>query len=116
MTNKPQSVLTGIFAATLVAAAIPRASASAPKATEVPAQMVITVQPAHKGGSMPNGLVAGDVTVLQGNTRVPVVRLQRLTGDLANMQLFVFLDDSTRSSRSEEHTSELQSLRHLVCR
>jgi hypothetical protein len=98
MTNKPQSVLTGIFAATLVAAAIPRASASAPKATEVPAQMVITVQPAHKGGSMPNGLVAGDVTVLQGNTRVPVVRLQRLTGDLANMQLFVFLDDSTRSS------------------
>src|ERR1035441_9278316 len=28
----------------------------------------------------------------------------------------VFADDGNRPPRSEEHTSELQSLRHLVCR
>src|ERR1035438_10631131 len=39
----------------------------------------------------------------------------------AAMKIFVFLARKSvplpdRSSRSEEHTSELQSLRHLVCR
>src|SRR5262245_63836060 len=29
---------------------------------------------------------------------------------------FVVLDELTKGLRSEEHTSELQSLRHLVCR
>src|SRR5438045_5181571 len=41
---------------------------------------------------------------------------------LLRQQLFVYrdlykwLDDPFQAPRSEEHTSELQSLRHLVCR
>jgi len=49
-------------------------------------------------GSLPESLVGGDVTVQQGNTPAAVVGLQRLVGGLAEMQLFVLLDDSTRSS------------------
>jgi hypothetical protein len=36
--------------------------------------------------------------VQQGNRRTPVVRLDRLAGAFADVQLFILLDDSTRSS------------------
>src|SRR5262245_3800081 len=36
----------------------------------------------------------------------------KVKGDIARL----FSDDRARQARSEEHTSELQSLRHLVCR
>ena len=91
-----QGVVTGMIAVALVPAN-PGISATIPNATGVPAQMVITVRPAH-GGSRPASLKAGDLMVLRGSTPEPVVRLQRLAGDLADLQLFVFLDDSTRSS------------------
>jgi hypothetical protein len=63
-----------------------------------PAQMVITVQPAHHGGTEPKTLQPGDLTVTADGAHVPVTGLRRLAGDLANMQLFIYLDDSTRSS------------------
>jgi hypothetical protein len=91
-----EGVVTGMIAVALMAAN-PGISASIPNAGRVPAPMVITVLPAA-GGSRPKSLEAGDVTVLQGNTPAPVIRLQRLAGDLADMQLFVLLDDSTRSA------------------
>jgi hypothetical protein len=71
--------------------------------------MVITVEPAHQGGSRPSSLQAGDVTVTQGKTSVPVARLQRLSGGLADMQLFIFLDDSTQSSSLGLHLPELKT-------
>jgi len=107
--TKPKCVRTGVFVAALVMAAISEVWASAPNAPRVPAQMVITVQPAHQGSATPVVLGTGDLTVSQGNTRVPIVRLQRLAGSLADMQLFVFLDDSTRSSSLGLQLPELRT-------
>jgi hypothetical protein len=89
-----QVVTAGLMA---VALASPAISASIPNAPAVPTQMVVTVLPA-RGGNRTESLQPGDLKVLQGNTPAPLVRLQRLAGDLADMQLFVLLDDSTRSS------------------
>ncbi len=83
---------------------------ASPDSTGAPAQMVITVQPARTGGAVPGDLQKHDVNVLQGRTPLTVTNLQRLTGDLANMQLFLYLDDSTRSSSLGLHIPELQEL------
>jgi hypothetical protein len=67
--------------------------------TPAPAtHFVITVRPAHHGGEVPNELRAADLTLTQGNVSTPVLRVQRLIGDLGDMQLFVLVDDSTRAS------------------
>jgi hypothetical protein len=63
-----------------------------------PAEMVITVQPARHSSGEPPKLQVGDLTVTEGGAAVPVTSLRRLAGDLANMQLFIYLDDSTRSA------------------
>jgi hypothetical protein len=55
--------------------------------------MVVTVQPVHRGGSVPNDLAADDLSILEGKTSVPVVRLQRFAADLSDLQLFILLDD-----------------------
>jgi hypothetical protein len=90
-------------------AALPAPGASEPNSTGVPTQMVITVQPSHAGGSIPQDLQARDVTVLEGNTRVPVLGVERLAGERAEMQLFVLLDDSTRSSSLGIQLPELKT-------
>jgi len=107
MIFKPQRVMAGMFAA--VVAAIPNAGASTPNATGEPAQMVITVQPAHPGGPVPAFLVPGELTVLQGNTPVPVLSVERLSKSMAGMQLFIFLDDSARSTSLGVQLSELKA-------
>jgi hypothetical protein len=66
-------------------------------ATGTQTQLVITARPDGNSGTPPI-LAAGDVAVVQGKTPAKVVGLQRLAGELADMQLFVFLDDSSRSS------------------
>jgi hypothetical protein len=83
-------------------------SASIPVAKGAATQMVITVRPAP-GSSRSDSLEAGDLTVLQGKAPAPIVRLQRLVGELADMQLFVFLDDSTRSSSLGIQLPELKT-------
>jgi hypothetical protein len=100
-------VVTGMIAAVVLAANLGVAS-SLPNATGVPTQMVITVLPTRSGAE-PASLEAKDLRVRHGNAPAPVVRLQRLTGDLADMQLFVLLDDSTRSSSLGNHLSELKT-------
>jgi len=92
-----QGVVSGVFAIALMA-----------NATGVPAPMVITVRPSS-GASQPVNLAANDVKVLQGNAPVSVVRLQRLSGALADMQLFVLLDDSTRSASLGTQLPELKT-------
>ena len=97
----------GMIAVALTAASL-GISSSLPNATDVPTQMVITVLPA-KDGVQPASLDAKDVTVLRGHTREPVVGLQPLTGGSADMQLFVLLDDSTRSTSLGTHLAELKA-------
>jgi hypothetical protein len=105
--NTAQDALTGMLAVALVAVS-PGMSASNPNATGVPERMVITVRPSP-GGGRPASLATGDVRILQGNTAAPVASLQRLAGDLADMQLFVLLDDSTRSASLGTQLPELKT-------
>jgi hypothetical protein len=104
---KIKRVITEVVTAILVAGSF---AISAPKTntTGAPTQMVITMRPAL-GDNRSDGLEAADVTVLRGNTPVPVLRLERLSGDLADMQLFVLLDDSTRSSSLAVQLPELKT-------
>jgi hypothetical protein len=99
-------IATGVIAVAFMAAG-PGMSASTPNTAGVPTQMVITLLPTAGGGRA--SLQAGDLSVLQGNTPAPVVGLQRLTGGLADMQLFVLLDDSTRSSSLGTQLPELKT-------
>jgi|HubBroStandDraft_5_1064220.scaffolds.fasta_scaffold33976_2 hypothetical protein len=99
--------VSGMIAAVLIAAS-PGISSSLPNAIDAPTQMVITVLPA-KGDAQPASLDARDLKVQQGKRQVPVVRLQRLAGDLADVQLFVLLDDSTRSFSLGNHLAELKA-------
>jgi hypothetical protein len=91
-----QGIVGGMVVLTL-AAVSPGFSASLPNSNDVQTQAVITVRPAS-GRGRSEKLQGRDLTVLQGKTPVSVVGLERLAGDLADMQLFVLLDDSTRSS------------------
>jgi hypothetical protein len=84
-----------IMVATLLGASSEMWAAGTPPPAN---HMVITVRPTHHGGEVPNELRAADLTVMQVNIATPVLRVQRLTGDLGDMQLFVLMDDSTRTS------------------
>ena len=102
-----RDVVTGMIAVVFVAAN-PGVSGPVPNTTTVPTQLVITVRSAHRG-SPPESLVGGDVSVQQGDARVAVVSLQRLVGGMADMQLFVLLDDATRSSSLGIQLPELKT-------
>lgn len=81
----------------IMMAAIPGIASSLPNAPDAPTQMVVTVHPSANG-SPSQKLEAGDVKVTLGRIPARVVNLQRLTGNRADMQLFILLDDSLRSS------------------
>ena len=72
------------------------------------AQVVVTVLSDHRGEADP-ALERSDLTVLEGNQTLRVIGLDRLAGDLAAMQLFVLLDDSTRPSSLGVHLPELKA-------
>jgi hypothetical protein len=100
-------VLTGMIAAALLAIN-PAIAATLPDTTTVPDQLVVTVLRAQNA-SRPQNLQPGDLTVLADKIPARVVSVERLAGNLADMQLFVLLDDSTRSSSLGIHLSELKS-------
>jgi hypothetical protein len=102
---KFRSVLIGMAA--LFGAAHPAVSAG-PTAKGLTAQLVVTVRPTA-GEDRQENLQVRDLTVSQGNTFLGVDHLQRLTGDAAAMQMFIFLDDSTRSSALGTHLAELRT-------
>ena len=91
-----------VFAAVLSASLL---SAAPPKVGATQASMVVTVQPSKSGAPT---LQPGELTVLADHAPAPVTGLRRLTGDRAGMQLFVLLDDSTRSASLSLHFSELR--------
>jgi hypothetical protein len=100
-------LLTGMVGLALLAAK-PGISATLPDTAGGPPQMVVTLLKGA-GGSRPDNLAQGEIAVTLGKTSVPVAHLQRLAGALADMQLFVFLDDSTRSGSLGVHIAELKS-------
>jgi hypothetical protein len=102
-----QSLLFGTIA-TAFLAANPGISSSMPNAAGGSTQMVVTVKTAH-GANAPTDLGADDLAVLVGKTPARFVSSARLTGDLAGMQLFVLLDDSTRASSLGVQLPELKS-------
>ena len=102
-----QGIVTGMIGMALLAAS-PGFSASIPNAPGAPTQLVITVRPTP-GVIRPETLASGDVSVLQGNTPTTVVGMQRMTGALAGMQLFILLDDSTRSASLGTQLPELKT-------
>jgi hypothetical protein len=76
-------------------------SASLPDTGTATAQMVITVRP-------PQTLDAADLKIIVNKNPARVVRVERLAGDRAGMQLFILLDDSTRSGSLAIQLSELK--------
>lgn len=88
-------ITAALVAASLVASA--GMAGSLPNAAPGSAQMVITAIPA-KGATPPAALDRDDITVTLAKAPARVIGLQRLAGPLANMQLFVLLDDSTPAS------------------
>lgn len=84
-----QSVVMAIMAVGVSSAA------TIPNATET--QMVVTVRPGS-GHSETGPVEASDIKVELSGASTPVIGLKRLSGNLADTQLFVLLDDSTRSS------------------
>jgi hypothetical protein len=85
----------------------PGIAASLPDTAGSP-QMVVTVLPGA-GGIRPGNIGPGELSVTLGKTSTPVVRIERLAGELAGMQLFVLLDDSTRSASLGTHFDELKA-------
>lgn len=98
----------GVAAVALMAIG-PGISASTRNPEAVPTHMVITVLPGTAGNRSDHVLEPGELTVLQGNVPAPVLSVQRLTGDLATMQLVVLLDDSTQSASLGTHLGELKT-------
>jgi hypothetical protein len=99
-------LLTPMLGLALIAAK-PAVCATLPDITGSP-QIVVTLLKGA-GGSRPDNLGPDDIAVQVGKNRAPIAQLQRLSGDLANMQLFVFLDDSTRSGSLGTHLGELKA-------
>jgi VWFA-related protein len=70
--------------------------------------MVVTVLPGARG-NRPDNLTPGDFNVTLDKAPAPIAHLQRLTGELADMQLFLLLDDSSRSGSLSTHLAELKT-------
>jgi hypothetical protein len=81
-------------------------AATIPNATE--AQMVVTLRPSS-GHSEVEPVEASEIKVELAGASAPVVGLKRLSGNLADTQLFVLLDDSTRSSSLGTQLPELKT-------
>lgn len=69
-----------------------------PAVSSAVAQLTITVLPASRGVAAPANVIPGDLMLSERDNRVPVLRVERLPANQSDLQLFVVLDDSTRSS------------------
>src|SRR5437899_12820139 len=63
-----------------------------------------------------NDTATTEIYTLSLHDALPIYRRNRYTIQSDFARALYFLDGKQIQSRSEEHTSELQSLRHLVCR
>jgi hypothetical protein len=83
-------------------------AATLPDVAGVQSKMVITVVPEGSREQTPQ-LQMGDVAIERGNLPVHVTHLERLPADLKDVQLFVLLDDSTRSTSLGLQIPELKT-------
>jgi len=88
--------------------AVPPGTPSSFPSGGAPTQMVVTAIPAP-GNDAPVSLGADDVSVQVGKLPAHILGSRRLSGDLADTQLFVLLDDSTRSSSLSLQLRELKT-------
>src|SRR5579863_1911492 len=100
----PRNLVFGMLATAFVAAN-PGFSGPLPNAG-VPAKIVVTVT---SSGVAPQILGADDLAVMLSKNPARVTGSQRLAGNLADMQLFVLLDDSARSSSLSLQLPELKA-------
>jgi hypothetical protein len=70
--------------------------------------VVITVLSGHHS-DQPANLDLADIKAVVGKAPAPVVGIKRLAGASADMQLFILLDDSTRSASLGVHLPELKA-------
>ena len=71
------------------------------------AEIIVTVQ--SRSDSASRGLQADHVSVYQGNSQRKVIGLERLTGEDAAMQLFIYVDDSIRTETLRTLLPDLQN-------
>jgi hypothetical protein len=103
---KFQASVIGIIAG--LAASTSGVASSGPNAATGSAQMVVTVLPAT-GVNPKAALDRDDLMVTLNKKPARVLRSQQFTGNLADMQLFVLLDDSARSSAVGLQIPELKA-------
>ncbi len=80
----------------------------APAPEDTPAHLVVTVEP-HKGASAPV-INREDVMVLEGHDRDKVLDWVPAQGDRAALELFIFIDDSSRSDLG----TQLEDIRKFI--
>jgi hypothetical protein len=94
------SLFLGVGVLHLCAAAEGKSAASV-------AELIVTVQSRSDSGSL--GLQADDVTVHQGNSVRKIVGFDRLSGEEAAMQLFIYLGGSIRTETLETLLPDLKN-------
>lgn len=108
MTFNFRSYFSMLFASALLVGASSAAMAADADAASATANAVITVKPVRSGAEAKT-LGSNEVIAYTGKNRAQVTSVERLQGDQAAMQLFIFLDDSTRSGALGTKIPELKS-------
>jgi hypothetical protein len=90
--------LAAIFVVVLgmIASSTPASDEKSDSSSDVPVHMVVTVKPRH-GDQVP-AVAASDVKVYQRNQQNMVTSLIPLQGDRAGLQLFILIDDTSRTT------------------
>ena len=81
----------------------PASAQQANSSTDVPVHMVVTVKP-HHGAQVP-AVAADDVKVYQKGKRDMVASWVPLQGDRAGLQLYILIDDTSRSTLALQYSS-----------
>jgi hypothetical protein len=107
MTLNFRSYSLALFASALLLGASSAVLSADAGSVPVTANAVITVKPARANAEAKT-LGSNEVVAYTGKNRAQVTALERLQGDQAGMQLFIFLDDSTRSGALGTKIPELK--------
>jgi hypothetical protein len=92
----------GLFLGVIFGPALASAQ-QANSSTDVPVHMVVTVKP-HRGAQVP-AVAADDVKVYQKGQLDTVASWVPLQGDRAGLQLFILIDDTSRSTLALQYSS-----------
>lgn len=69
-------------------------------------QMIVTIQPDRAGQA--NEFRPGDLRVYQGNSRRTITGIEHLSGELAGMELFIYVDDAIDSTTFEDLRPDIE--------